>query len=150
MAKIPRKCPILLVDDNPHDYEATKRSFKQIGLTHPLMYCADGDEAMNLLKGQSLSSPGAPPPLPCLILLDLNLPGTDGRELLDKLKQDVYLRTIPVVILTTSTDPIDIESCYVKGANSYMVKPVDYDGLVEAMKRLCQFWFEAAQVPSVT
>ncbi|MDT7042489.1 response regulator [Candidatus Nitronereus thalassa] len=149
MKVLSQTCPILLVDDNPHDYEATKRCFKQIGITNPLMYCADGDEALDLLQGQSTQTQYARPPRPSLILLDLNLPGTDGREVLNQLKQSKRLKSIPVVVLTTSSDPNDIHACYDKGANSYVVKPVDYDGLLEAMRSLCQFWLEVAEVPSM-
>lgn len=80
--------------------------------------------------------------------MDLNLPGTDGRDVLRHLKGDTHLKTIPIIILTTSSDPEDIESCYLQGANSYMVKPVNYDGLVDAMRRLSDFWLEVAQISS--
>ena len=141
--------PILLVDDNPHDYEATKRCLKQIGVTNPLMYCADGNEALDLLHELSSQRQHSRAPRPSLILLDLNLPGIDGREVLNQLKQDKHLKSIPVVVLTTSSDSKDINACYDKGANGYVVKPVDYDGLLEAMRTLCNFWFEVAQVPSM-
>ena len=146
MPKILSSQPILLIDDNPYDYEATKRTFQQLGLKNPLMYCADGDEALDLLQGRSPMFQAALPPRPGLILLDLNLPGTDGRDVLMHLKGDPQLKTIPIIILTTSSDPEDIESCYLQGANSYMVKPVNYDGLVEAMRRLFDFWLEVAQI----
>jgi len=147
MQKLFDKFPLLLVDDNPHDYEATKRSLQQIGVTNPLMYCADGDEAMDLLQGGSSNITYTSPPRPCLILLDLNLPGTDGRDILEKLKQNERLKSIPVVVLTTSSDPNDIDTCYNKGANCYVVKPVNYDGLVETMRTLCNFWLKVVHLP---
>jgi CheY-like chemotaxis protein len=149
MSPLSQSRPILLVDDNPHDYEATKRCFKQIGVTNPLMYCADGDEALDLLHGITSQPQHSRAPRPGMILLDLNLPGTDGREVLNQLKQHKQLKSIPVVVLTTSSDPNDVDACYDKGANSYMVKPVDYDGLLEAMRSLCNFWFKVAEVPAI-
>lgn len=143
--------PILLVDDNPQDYQATKRSLQQIGISNPLMYCADGDEALDLLlSGSRKASPANPLPRPCLILLDLNLPGTDGREVLKQLKQNDQLKSIPVVVLTTSSDTNDIEDCYRRGANSYVIKPVDYDGLVSDMRALCDFWLGVARLPALS
>jgi two-component system response regulator len=82
-----------------------------------------------------------------LILLDLNLPGTDGREVLEEIKNDPKLRTIPVIVLTTSSDGEDIEKCYRAGANSYIQKPVDLDGFFAAIQRLKNFWFEVALLP---
>ena len=149
MNRLSSTCPILLVDDNPQDYQATKRCLRDIGVTNPLMYCADGNEALDLLQGGSSKGDHSPPPRPCLILLDLNLPGLDGREILALLKQHDRFKTIPVVVLTTSSDPKDIDACYAQGANSYMVKPVNYSGLVEAMRSMHQFWFGVAHVPTM-
>ena len=86
-------------------------------------------------------------PRPSVILLDLNLPGTDGRELLAEIKNDNVLKHIPVIVLTTSTDERDVEACYRAGANSYMQKPVDLPGFVEAIARLKDFWLEIAVLP---
>ena len=83
-----------------------------------------------------------------MILLDLNLPGTDGREVLDEIKKDADLRSIPVIVLTTSSDSRDIEACYAAGANSYVQKPVDLAGFVTAVERLKDYWFEIVILPS--
>ncbi|MBT7486624.1 MAG: response regulator, partial [Rhodospirillales bacterium] len=82
-----------------------------------------------------------------VILLDLNLPGTDGREVLHDIKDNDSLKTIPVIVLTTSTDERDIEDCYSSGANSYMQKPVNLDGFMEAIQRLRDFWFKVVVLP---
>ena len=84
-----------------------------------------------------------------MILLDLNLPGTDGRDVLAEIKRDEHLKLIPVVVLTTSSDERDIEKCYQAGANSYMKKPVDLGGFVSAIQRLKDYWFEIVILPKV-
>ncbi|MBS1212917.1 MAG: response regulator, partial [Proteobacteria bacterium] len=84
---------------------------------------------------------------PIVILLDLNLPGTDGREVLAEIKQDERLRQIPVVVLTTSSDERDIERCYQMGANSYIKKPVDLEGFMRAIQLLKDYWFEIVILP---
>lgn len=86
-------------------------------------------------------------PRPGLILLDLNLPGTDGREVLQDVKSTEGLRSIPVVVMTTSSDERDVEACYDHGANSYLVKPVELNGLINAIQRLKDYWFEIVVLP---
>lgn len=139
--------PILLVEDSPEDFEATVRALRRAGLANPIARCEDGDDALDYLyqRGQ-YATPGSAP-RPGIILLDLNLPGTDGREVLAELKADDALRSIPVVILTTSTDERDVTRCYSAGANSYIKKPVDLDSFMLAIQRLKEFWFEVVIVP---
>ena len=139
--------PILLVEDSPEDYEATVRALRHAGLANPLLHCADGDDTLDLLhqRGFYAASENASPP--GIILLDLNLPGTDGREVLEHIKSDDTLKMIPVIVLTTSADPRDIEGCYQAGANSYIQKPVNFTGLMEAIQRLKDFWFEVVVWP---
>jgi CheY-like chemotaxis protein len=83
-----------------------------------------------------------------LILLDLNLPGTDGREVLRRIKQDDHLKTIPVIILTTSNNPKDIKACYQHGVNSYVIKPMDFKVLKHSIQTLLSYWFEITMLPS--
>src|SRR4051812_17902812 len=116
--------PILLVEDSDEDYAITKRSFAKAGLINPLFRVADGEAALDFLYRRGEYSEGADAPRPGVILLDLNLPGTDGREVLKVIKQDEFLRKIPVIVLTTSSAENDIQMCYDCGANSYIVKPV--------------------------
>lgn len=139
--------PILLVEDSPEDYEATVRALRRAGLANPIHRCEDGDDALDYLFRRGRHADTASASRPGIILLDLNLPGTDGREVLAEVKADPALRTIPVVILTTSTDARDVERCYAAGANSYIKKPVDLDGFMQAIQRLKEFWFEIVIVP---
>jgi CheY-like chemotaxis protein len=139
--------PILLIEDSPEDFETTERAFRRSGLKNPIYRCADGDEALDFLyrRGRYLDSDTAP--RPGVILLDLNLPGTDGREVLAEIKRDSQLKQIPVIVLTTSKDERDVEACYRCGANSYIQKPVDLDGFMQAIERLNDYWFEVVILP---
>lgn len=141
------KQPILLVEDSPEDYEATQRALRRAGLANPIYRCEDGDEALDYLHGRGRFAGAGAAPRPGIILLDLNLPGTDGRAVLEEIKADESLRQIPVVVLTTSTDERDIERCYRAGANSYIKKPVDLDGFLRAIHCLKEFWFEIVILP---
>ncbi|MGR6468554.1 response regulator [Rhizobium sp. PAMB 3182] len=131
--------PILMVEDSEDDFEATMRAFRRANLRNPIMRAASGDEAIDLLD-KAKQKPG-------LILLDLNMPGMDGRQLLTHLKQREDTRKTPVVILTTSDDERDVDACYQLGANTYIQKPVNLDGLFAAVQRLKEYWFEIAILP---
>jgi CheY-like chemotaxis protein len=139
--------PILLVEDSPEDFEATLRAFRKSGLNNPIFRCADGDEALDYLHRRGAYADAARSPRPGIVLLDLNLPGTDGREVLSAIKGDDDLKPIPVVVLTTSVDERDVNACYRAGANSYIQKPVDMDGFLQAIERLHGFWFEVVILP---
>lgn len=139
--------PILLVEDSPEEYEATVRALKKAGLANPLYRCEDGDEALDFLFQRGAFADPTTAPRPGIILLDLNLPGTDGREVLAEVKADEDLQLIPVIVLTTSTDERDIELCYRYGANSYVKKPVDLEGFLKAIQRLRDYWFEVVILP---
>ncbi len=139
---------ILVVEDSPEDYEATERGFRKAGLQNSLVHCTSGDEALDYIYGRG-SFADSPPPRPGVILLDLNLPGTDGREVLAELKADPELKSIPVIVLTTSSDERDIEACYQAGANSYVRKPVDLPSFLEAIARLKDYWLEVAVLPKI-
>jgi two-component system response regulator len=138
--------PILLVEDSPEDFETTQRAFRRSGLKNPIFRCADGDEALDFLFRRGRHA-GAPQP--GVILLDLNLPGTDGREVLSEIKADPELKQIPVIVLTTSSDDRDVAACYKAGANSYIQKPVDLEGFMQAIERLNDYWFEVVILPKV-
>ncbi len=139
--------PILLVEDSPEDFEATERAFRKSGLKNPIHRCSDGDQALDYLYRRGAYQDPARSPRPGIILLDLNLPGTDGREVLEAVKKDDALRLIPVIVLTTSADERDVEACYLAGANSYIQKPVDLDGFMKAIEHLNGFWFEVVILP---
>jgi len=138
---------ILIVEDSDIDYETTIRAFKKSSMANPVQRCEDGEEALDYLFQRNQYSDAESSPRPELILLDLNLPGTDGREVLEELKKDPKLKTIPVIVLTTSSDEKDISNCYQAGANSYINKPVDLQGFFAAIQRLKNFWFEVALLP---
>lgn len=139
MHSITNSQPILLVDDNDDDVEATLRAFKRTNLKNAIIRATTGAEAIAVLRDRKV--------LPGLILLDLNMPGLDGRRVLAIIKGDNELRKIPVVVLTTSSDERDVEECYQLGANTYVQKPVDLDGLFAAIQRLKDYWFEIALLP---
>jgi len=137
---------ILIVDDSAEDYETTVRALRVAKLANPVGWCRDGDDALDYLYRRGRYQ-DVDTPRPAVILLDLNLPGTDGREVLAEVKQDESLKLIPVIVLTSSSDSRDIAACYAAGANSYMQKPVSFDGFVEAIRRMTGFWFEIAILP---
>ncbi len=139
--------PILLIEDSPEDLEMTVRSLQKAGLKNPIHHCRDGDEALDYLfhRGDYADSSNAQ--RPGIILLDLNMPGTDGREVLEELKKDKNLSLIPVIMLTTSADERDVQDCYGMGANSFIQKPLDFEGFMKAMTKLNDYWFEVVILP---
>jgi two-component system response regulator len=147
MKQQPSLPTILLVEDSVDDYEAAMRSFRGAHLDNPVHWCKTGQEALDYLKheGTYAQAPGAAKP--ALVLLDLNMPGMDGRKVLAIVKQDPALKKTPVVILTTSSDERDVTQCYELGASTYIQKPVDFDGLVGAVSRIKDYWFGVALLP---
>ena len=138
---------ILLVEDNQDDYEATVRSLKKNHFMNPVHWCKNGQEALDYLFPQGEMVENNQVKIPDLILLDLNMPGIDGRQVLRCIKDDAKLRSIPVVILTTSKDAQDIDACYQIGASTYIQKPVSFDGLTEAIRTMKEYWFGVAILP---
>lgn len=131
---------ILLVEDNPRDAELTIRALKKYNLVNRLVHVRDGVEALDFLfsrgkyEGRRLDSS------PKVVLLDLKLPKMNGLEVLRIIKEDERTRVIPVVIVTSSTEDPDMKAAYQLGANSYVVKPVQFDSFVEAMSHLGKYW----------
>jgi two-component system, response regulator len=140
---------ILLVEDNIDDYDAAIRSFKAAHLNNPVHWCKAGQEALDYLKHEGPCAEGPAGALPALILLDLNMPGIDGRKVLTVVKKDPILKHIPVIILTTSSDERDVMQCYELGASTYIQKPVGFDGLIQAVGRIKDYWFGVALLPGV-
>lgn len=138
---------IMLVEDNVDDYDATVRSFKKAHLDNPVVWCRSGKEALEYLHADGKYEGRDANKQPSVILLDLNMPGLDGRKTLALLKEDPKLKKIPVVILTTSSDEKDVNRCYELGASTYIQKPVDFEGLIEAVRRMKDYWFGIAILP---
>jgi CheY-like chemotaxis protein len=144
---VARTQPILIVEDSMPDYQAVLRVFRKLRLDNPVYHCETGQEALDYLYHRNGQYPPEKAPRPGLILLDLNLPETDGREVLKLIKNDNDLKSIPVVVFTTSESEKDIKDCYRDGANSYITKPVDLERFMDVMSVLRNYWFEAVALP---
>jgi CheY-like chemotaxis protein len=139
--------PWLLVEDSQEDYETTLRALRRVGAEVTVRRCATGDEALEYLRRGGKYAADGVAPRPGLIVFDLNLPGTDGRDVLAEIKADPDLRVIPVVVLSTSGDDRDVAACYRAGASSYIQKPMGLEAFYEAVRRLCEYWLEAVTLP---
>jgi CheY-like chemotaxis protein len=126
---------ILLIEDNPMDVDLTKKAFARRKLTNPIEVARDGEEALEWLAKWEAGEP-----LPAVILLDLKLPKVDGLEVLRQFKAHPTARTIPVVILTTSAENHDVLTAYQLGANSYIVKPVDFEKFMDVAEQIDLYW----------
>ncbi|MEO7456124.1 MAG: response regulator [Gemmatimonadaceae bacterium] len=140
---------LLLVDDDADDREMTADALRESRLANDLHFVNDGQELLDYLRREGAHADPASSPRPSLILLDLNMPRMDGREALAVIKKDPTLKRIPIVILTTSRADEDICSTYDLGVNSYISKPVSFEGLVQAMKSVGRYWFELVELPPV-
>lgn len=137
---------ILMADDDEDDRLMAKEALDEAKVINHLHFVRDGEELMDYLYRRGQYSGGTP--RPGLILLDLNMPKKDGREALKEIKEDPHLRQIPVVVLTTSKAEEDILKTYDLGANSFIIKPVSFAGLVDSMKTLAKFWLEIVELPN--
>ena len=135
---------ILLVEDNPGDVRLTREAFKQGRIENDLHVVSDGFEALSFLTQEDEY---ADVPRPDLILLDLNLPRKDGEDVLKELKDDPALRSIPVIVLTSSSADEDIARSYELHANAYLTKPVDPDEFIETVRAFERFWFSVVRLP---
>lgn len=141
---LPRPVEILLVEDSPGDVKLTEEALRDAEVPNNLHVARDGEEAMRFLRREG---PFADAPRPDLILLDLNLPRMDGREVLARLKADDALRPIPVIILTTSQSEDDIAEAYNLAANCYVAKPVDLDEFLDVVRAIDDFWLTIVKPP---
>jgi CheY-like chemotaxis protein len=139
-----RPVDILLIEDNLGDIELTIEALKEGNIVNNLHIARDGEEAMDFLRKKGLHAGAVRPDL---ILLDLNLPKRDGREVLGKIKQDPILRIIPIVVLTSSEEDGDITMCYMLHANCYIVKPTDFGKFAQVVKILENFWLQTVKLP---
>jgi len=134
--------PILLVEDNPMDVDLTLRAFRRRRVTNDIHVARDGEEALAWMARWEAGEPW-----PAVILLDLKLPKVDGLEVLRQLKQHAVLRVIPVVVLTTSADSGDVQTAYHLGANSYIVKPVEFEKFMDVSEKVDLYWTVVNQRP---
>ena len=139
---------ILLAEDDADDQTLIKRAFERSHFVNEVRIVDNGEELMDYLHRRGGYAGADRAPRPGLILLDLNMPLKSGREALREIKQDPQLRTIPIVILTTSAAETDIQESYSTGANAYITKPVTFDALVHTVQALDRFWFEIVHLPT--
>jgi CheY-like chemotaxis protein len=140
---------ILVIEDSDEDYEAFLRVIKTLPRTFSIYRCEDGDTALEFLFQEENYADAEIAPRPNLILLDLNLPGTDGREVLAALRTKEDFNLIPVVVFTTSFNQKDVKFCYAKGVNGYILKPMGISDLTDTLQTLFRYWFEFSILPKL-
>jgi CheY-like chemotaxis protein len=147
MIKDAKPITILMADDDADDRVLTKEALEDARLINDLRFVENGEELLEYLRRQGQYAPPADAPSPGLILLDLNMPRKDGRTVLKEMKEDPALRSIPVVVLTSSKADEDIYKSYDLGVNSYIVKPVTFEALVDILQTLEKYWFQIVEQP---
>ena len=140
---------ILLVEDNKDDLDMTVRALRKANVANKIQVARDGAEALDYIFCQGVHAGRRIEDPPGLILLDLKLPKVDGFEVLRQLKNDIRTKTIPVVILTSSKEQRDVIESYELGGNSYIVKPVNFDGFADAVGKLGMYWLLLNQPPKI-
>ncbi|MBV8819585.1 MAG: response regulator [Acidobacteriaceae bacterium] len=136
--------PLIVVEDSRADWETVALLLTEAGVKRSLVHYKNGEEALAYLKELKQKDSSY---LPAHVLLDLNLPGVSGLEVLNRLKTDRYLSQIPVTVLTSSSHPRDIESCYRAGANSYLIKPIEFDRFETMLRRFVEYWLDTVKLP---
>ena len=140
-----RPARVLLVEDNEADVRLTREALREAGENVRLSAVGDGEQALAFLRREAGFTEA---PRPDLVLLDLNLPRKDGIEVLAEMRADERLACIPVIVLTSSAAQQDIDACYARGANAFVVKPQDLDAFVDLIGAIRSFWLEVARLPS--
>ena len=141
---------ILIVEDNPTDVMLIRRAFAKANIGNPLQFVRDGDAAVHYLAGDAAYADRDTYPLPALVLLDLKLPRRSGLEVLQWLRSTSPLRRLPVVVLTSSSQSQDVNRAYEFGANSYLVKPVEFDDLKEMIDKVHIYWIQLNTKPNLS
>ena len=143
-----RPITILMADDDEEDCELTRDALQDARLANQMKFVGDGQQLLDYLRREGrYADPSVDAPRPGIILLDLNMPKRDGREALAEIKSDESLRRIPIVVLTTSNDEADVLRTYDLGVNSFITKPVTFEGLVEVMRTWSRYWLEIVELP---
>jgi CheY-like chemotaxis protein len=137
---------MLCADDDPDDRLLLRDAARECGLG-PVSFVDDGEELLAYLRREGKFADASEWPWPSIVLLDLNMPRKDGREVLREIKSDPRLRTLPVVIMTTSSAPFDVAVSYETGASSYITKPVSYEGLLSVVRNIASYWFDTVSLP---
>ena len=138
---------ILLVDDNPSDVDLTKRALNKGGIATEMVVASDGQEALDYLMGTSGQAGAGSRELPALVLLDLKLPKVHGIDVLKRIREDARTRRLPVVILTTSNEEIDIAAAYDHGCNSYITKMINFTTFAAAIEEIGRYWLDLNEAP---
>ncbi|AUT00033.1 two-component system response regulator [Nostoc sp. CENA543] len=139
--------PLLVIEDSDEDFEALRRFLQKEEVINPIFRCVDGDEALDFLYHYGTYRDTQVYPRPSIILLDLNLPGTDGRDVIAQIKQDQNLKSIPIIVFTTSCNPKDIEICYQYCVASYILKPIDMNRLAATIHSFLIYWLNIVVLP---
>jgi CheY-like chemotaxis protein len=140
--------PILIVEDSPEDFEAAVRAFNKANVPNPIYRFSYGEDAFDFLKQRGRYFKHGEESRPGVLILDLNLPGTDGLKMIQEIRADAALRAIPIIVFSTSSSAREIEACYLAGANSYIVKPSTPEELFEVIRRFKDYWLEVVTLPS--
>jgi CheY-like chemotaxis protein len=141
---------VLVVEDNPTDVMLIRRAFSKANVGNPLQIIRDGDEAVQYLAGEGVFTDRTAYPLPAVMLLDLKLPRRSGLEVLQWVRGQTALRRLPVVVLTSSNQSQDVNRAYDLGANSYLVKPVEFDDLRDMLGKVNIYWIDLNKRPSLS
>ncbi len=143
------RCLILVVEDDPNDVILIRRAFSHLKMLNPIQVVGDGEQAVEYLDGRGKYSDREQFPLPMLVLLDLKMPRKSGLEVLEWIRNQPGIKRTPVVVLTSSSQAKDINKAYDLGANSYLVKPVAFEALVDMIKTLDMYWLIMNEPPEV-
>ena len=142
--------PVLYVEDEENDVVFMRNAWKKMGLRNPLHVVTDGEQAMQYLSGEDKYTHRDAHPMPCLVLLDLKLPKISGLEVLNWIREQPAIHSLPVIVLSSSNVPEDVSSAYELCANAYLVKPGQTDGLLKMVAGLRDFWFAQVEGPPQT
>jgi CheY-like chemotaxis protein len=138
---------ILIAEDDADDRYLLQTAFTETGYPEKIDFVENGIEVLNYLDTNYTNNTSDDKALPGFILLDLNMPKKDGREVLKELKQHPIFKKIPVIVFTTTKNEIEIKRCYELGANSYVIKPISFDALLKVVQNIRSFWFQTASIP---